>query len=178
MNKSILRPKGNWASLTLTVAISTVCLGIACDSDMLKSDRKPTNKETVLNENSLKLQLMVSIVTSNLSELTVAMERLTPLLSRDHVPNFFFENDLFDLIAQNLRLAERALRNDKDSAVYVAEYKVLARSIAKARSVASLNSSIISQSKNVADTYESDIDMQGLKSLVAYSTDRLISSIS
>lgn len=178
MSDLTLRPKGKWASLTLTVAISTVCLGIACDNQMLKAHIEPINKTNVLDENSLKLQLMVSVVKNNLADLTTAMERLTPLLSRDNVPTFFFENDLFDLIAQNLRVAERALRDDKESAVYAAEYKILARAIAKARSVASLNSSIISQSKNIPDTYESDINLQGLKTLVAYSTDRLISSIS
>lgn len=177
MTTPVMQSKGKWASLTLAATIATVCVGIAYDHDMFCSKIQPPLKASV-DEDSLKVQLLAEKINKNLHRLTDALERCTPVLCRDDAPSKLFEGKLFDLIADNLRYAERTLRKDAMSAQYKTEFKSILRSLAKARSVASLNASIVSQRNVVPEYYESDIDMDGLKALVAHSTSRLISSVS
>lgn len=177
MTTSVMQSKGTWASLTLAAAIASVCVGIADDHDMLGPKTQPPQKASV-DEGSLKVQLLADKINKNLLQLTTALEKYTPILCRDDAPAGLFEGNLFDLISENLRYAERTLKSDENSACYKAECKSILRALAKARSVASLNASIVSQRNTQPEYYESDIDMDGLKALVAHSTGRLISSVS
>lgn len=177
MTTLVMQPKGSWASLTLAAAIATVCVGIACEHDMFGSKaQQPMNIS--LDEESLKVQLLADTINKKLSQLTAALEQYTLVLTRDDAPDGLFEVNHFSLIAENLRCAERALKNDKISADYKVESKSILRSIAKARSAASLNASIVNQRMATPEYYRSDIDMDALKTLVVRSTDRLISSVS
>lgn len=179
MTTFVMQSKGTWASLTLAAAIASVCVGIAYDHDMLSPKAKPPLKaSSVGDEGAIKIQLLADKINKNLLQLTTALEKYTPILCRDDAPAGLFAGNLFDLIAENLRYAERTLKSDEMSACYKTECKSILRALAKARSVASLNASIVSQRNTKADYYESDIDMDGLKALVAHSTNRLISSVS
>lgn len=177
MTTSVLQPKGTWASLTLAATIAAVCMGIAYENDMLGSKiQQPINSS--VDEETLKVQLLADKINKNLTQLAIALEKYTDILMREDAPQMLFEGNLFNLIADNLRYAERTLKSDKVSASYKAETKVILRSIAKARSAASLNASIVNQRTAVPEYYESDVDMDGLKALVERSSNRLISSVS
>lgn len=178
MTTSVVLPKGTWASLTLAATIATVCVGIAYENDMLCCKSHTPIIKASIDEESIKVQILADKINKNLLELTTALEKYTFVLSRDDAPSQLFEGNLFNLIADNLRYAERTLKADKMSASYKAEFKSILRSLAKARSVASLNASIVNQRNVIPEYYESDIDVDGLKALVVHSTSRLISSVS
>ncbi len=173
MTSTVLQPKGTWVSLTLAAAIATVCIGIACEHDMLGPSVRPL-LNTHADEGTAQVQLLADKINKNLNQLT----EYTPILCRDDAPNGLFEGNLFDLIAENLRCAERTLKSDAMSSSYKSESKSILRSLAKARSVASLNASLINQRNIKAEYYNSDVDLEGLKALVTHSTSRLISSAS
>ncbi|MDT3314238.1 hypothetical protein QZR14_22990 [Pseudomonas sp. rhizo66] len=177
MTTTVMQPKGTWASLTLAAAIATVCVGIAYEHDML-GPKPPQPLNASIDEESLKVQLLADTINKKLAELTTALEKYTLILTHNDAPESLFEINHFSLIADNLRCAERTLKNDKISADYKTESKSILRSIAKARSAASLNASIVNQRSAVPEYYESDVDMDALKALVVRSTDRLILSVS
>jgi len=177
MTIPVMQPKGSWASLTLAAAIATVCVGIAYEQNMF-GPKIQQSMSTSMDDKSLKVQLLADSINKKLAQLTEALEEFTLILARDDAPESLFEVNHFSLITDNLRLAERTLKNDKMTAVYKVESKSILRSIAKARSAASLNASIVSQRTAVPEYYESDMDMDALKALVLRSTDRLISSVS
>ncbi|WLH11010.1 hypothetical protein PSH58_19310 [Pseudomonas hefeiensis] len=123
------------------------------------------------------VQDLVKRVVADLSKLETDMSKCTKILCAEDVPERYLEGHPFGLIADNLRFAEKKLREVGTPVGREKEFNTLLRAVAKARSVAAMNDSLVRQRTIVPNVIESDIDLEGLKTLTARNTQRLIDQV-
>ncbi|WP_434652996.1 hypothetical protein J3P96_19030 [Pseudomonas sp. R3-56] len=105
------------------------------------------------------------------------MSKYTRILCEKDFPERHLENHLFGLIADNLRFAEKKLLEVGTPVGHEKDFNTLLRAVAKARSVAAINDSLIRQRTIVPNVIEGDVDLDGLKDLTARNTQRLIDQV-
>ncbi|WP_434703044.1 hypothetical protein J3P85_19245 [Pseudomonas sp. Z1-12] len=125
----------------------------------------------------VNVQFLMKRVVADLSKLDTDMSQCTKILCEESVPERYLEGHPFGLVADNLRFAEKKLREVGAPLGREKELNTLLRAVAKARSVAAMNNSLIRQRTIVPNIIESDIDLEGLKTLTTRNTQRLIDQV-
>ena len=122
-------------------------------------------------------QDLLEHVVADLSKLETDMSKCTRILCEKDVPEGYLEGHPSGLVADNLRFAEKKLQEVGAPVGHEKQFNTLLRAVAKARSVAAMNNSLIRQRTIVPNVIESDIDLDGLKDLTARNTQRLIDQV-
>jgi hypothetical protein len=179
MTITTTQSKASWSGPSLALAIAAVCAlmaGSAAWADAPAKQKsafvsKPTSADA-------DMDALVERAVSELKDLEARMSKYTKILCQDHVPEKYLQDQPFGLIAENLRFAESRFREIGAPEDAEAEYNKLIRAIAKARSVAAMNDSLIKQRTVVPEVFHSEVDLEGLSKLTAHTTLRLIKQIS
>lgn len=165
-----------WKGLSLALAIASACAGIAGVAHAEVSHRAAQDQsqsQSIPSEEKESAKRVLIL----LGHLKSIMDRMTEALLRDDFPEKLLVSQPFELITNNLRYVEQELRKDGPPSGLESEYHMIARSLAKARSASALNASLAKQRTSVPQVFQSDINMDGLKKLADYSTERLISMV-
>lgn len=172
MATATVQSNGSWSGPSLAIAVATACALMA--GSTAYSDVSPKAKAAIIVKNSsTEIGALVDSAVSELKALEMSMGKYTKILCQDHVPEKYLHDQPFGLIAENLRFAEKRFREVGSPAGAEAEYNKLIRAMAKARSVAAMNDSLIRQRTTVPEIVESSIDLEGLRALADVTTHRL-----
>lgn len=177
MNTSTAQNKASWSGPSLAIAVAAACALMAGSTAYSVATPK-AKTATVAKGISSNMEALVERAVSELKTLETGMSKYTKILCQDHVPEKYLHDQPFGLIADNLRFAEGRFRELGSPKGGEAEYDKLVRALAKARSVAAMNDSLIRQRTIVPEIFESDIDLDGLKALAAHTTQRLVDQVS
>ncbi|AKJ98412.1 hypothetical protein V3H56_19750 [Pseudomonas sp. MS646] len=176
MTAVTVQSKGSWSGPTMAMAMAAACLVMTDQmafAEMSVPARAPVSpaKQPAAAK---RVQDLVQKAVAELGKLEADMAKYTTILCQDNVPERYLEDQPFGLIADNLRFAEKKLRDFGTPVGREKDFSRLIRAVAKARSVAAMNDSLIRQRTTTPDVLESDIDLEGLKALTARTTKRLI----
>lgn len=177
MNISTVQNKASWSGPSLAIAVAAAC-ALMAGSTTYSDVPSKARAAVAAKGTSSDMEALVEIAVSELKALETSMSKYTKILCQDHVPENYLQDQPFGLIADNLRFAEGRFREFGSPKGGEAEYNKLIRALAKARSVAAMNDSLIRQRTIVPEVFESDIDLDGLKVLVAHTTQRLVDQVS
>lgn len=164
--------KASWAGPSLAIAIAAACAVMASSAEQSDA-RQGKNAVLAAHAPSQSVEVLMERAISVLSALEASMAKHTKALCQDELPQKLIDGQPFGLIAENLRYAEKQLRDFGIPAGAEAEYKRLVRALAKARSVAAMNDSLVRQWTTIPETFESNIDLEALRALAGHSTRRL-----
>jgi hypothetical protein len=168
--------KGSWSGPTIAMTMVAACL-IMTDQ-MAHAEVVPAKQSTAAAKRTqANVQDLVKSVVGELRKLETDMSKYTRILCEAEVPERHLEDHPFGLIADNLRFVEKRLREAGTPVGHEKEFNTLLRAVAKARSVAAMNDSLIRQRTIVPNVIKSDIDLDGLKTLTARNTRRLIDQV-
>lgn len=168
--------KGPWSGPTIAMTMVAACLVMT--DQMAHAEVVPAKQSTAAAKRTqANVQDLVKSVVGELRRLETDMSKYTRILCEADVPERHLEDHPFGLIADNLRFVEKRLREAGTPVGREKEFNTLLRAVAKARSVAAMNDSLIRQRTIVPNVIESDIDLEGLKTLTTRNTQRLIDQI-
>jgi len=167
--------KGSWSGPTIAMTMVAACLVMT--DQMALAEVAPAKQSAAAKRTQANVQDLVKSVVGELRKLEADMSKYTRILCEAEVPERHLEDHPFGLIADNLRFVEKRLREAGTPVGHEKEFNTLLRAVAKARSVAAMNDSLIRQRTIVPNVVESDIDLDGLKALTARNTQRLINQV-
>ncbi|MFF7108916.1 hypothetical protein [Pseudomonas sichuanensis] len=177
MTITTTQSKASWSGPSLAIAVAAACALMAGNAAWKDAPAKQKSA-SVSKSASTDMETLVERAVSELSDLETSMSKYTKILCQDHVPDKYLQDHPFGLIADNLRFAENRFREFGAPKGGEADYNKLIRALAKARSVAAMNDSLIKQRTVVPEVFHSDVDLEGLSKLTAHTTQRLIKQIS
>jgi hypothetical protein len=172
MNTQTAQNKATWSGPSLAIAIAAACAAMASSSERPEA-LASVNPPQLVQASSASIESLIDRAVSVLQGLETSMAMHTKALCQDEPPKEHLDDQPFGLIANNLRFVEKQLRDLGVPMGGEAEYIKLTRALAKARSVAVLNDSLIRQWTTIPQTFESDIDLEGLRALAELTTRRL-----
>lgn len=164
--------KTSWQGPSLAIAVAAACALMVVGVEAQKAQSSYTTAASV-PEAPASIREVVARAVEELSKLERDMEQFTERLCQENVPEHLVMNQPFGLVAENLRFAERAFRSVDVPDGMKNDYVLVLRALAKARSVAATNDSLIRQITTIPETYESEVNLDALKKLADHTTRRL-----
>lgn len=164
--------KASWAGPSLAIAIAAACSVMAGNAEH-GGVRQGEGSVLAAQTPGHTVEALIERAVTVLSALEASMAKHTEALCQDELPQKLIDGQPFGLIAENLRYAEKQLREFGIPSGAEAEYKRLVRALAKARSVAAMNDSLVRQWTTIPETFESNIDLEALRTLADHTTHRL-----